>query len=145
MIVDVHFEVNNVGSKMMGNPSPEPWCEEQGDHQFTIDFRGICRATSLDNDDFEFYKFQAETQLGTDCGGQQLGICRVLRVSKHGTPLQWVESQDGPEGDLSHGPGGPGGSMEETSDGQLVLKWETCPEYFKIDYVVSVSSDDMVV
>jgi len=136
--VSITFEVDNLWSSLLGSPNPAEWCEQKGDHTFTIDFRSMCKDTAADTADYSFYKFQAETQLGTDCAGQQLGICRILKVAKNpvnGT-RRWVESQDGPEGDLSRGPGGPGGSLIKTGE-SFTANWTACSEAMEIEYVVA--------
>jgi len=120
----------------LGFPNAEPWCQEKGTHAANIYIRGWCRASDLDDGDFEYYKFHLEHQLSMDCQGQRLGTCRILRVNKH----QWIESQDAPE---NGGGTGAGGSMEETGDGELLLKWGVCPDQFKSDFVIAHSLADV--
>lgn len=117
----VTFEVDNA---FASNPNAKAWCQEKGTHAFNIYIRGGCRASQMDDNDFEYYKIHLEHELSMDCLGQQLGTCRILRVNKR----EWIESQDAPE--RSDGSGA-GGSMEETGDGELLLKWDVCPDQFK--------------
>jgi len=137
--VGVTFYKDNMWSKI-GVPNPAAWCEKKGNHTEIIDIRSICRYAAADTADDYFYKVQFESTFGTDCLGQKLGVCRVLKVSKGSAPRRWVESQDGPEGPGGTSFGGPGGSMATANKGaSLLLDWTTCPTVQKIETVVAES------
>jgi hypothetical protein len=145
-ILNNTFGVANLWTSVFNRSNPAAWCEKKGTHEPFIKVRGICKynsAEALDDQDYDYFWVQAETQIGTECGKQQLGLCRILKVSKKGAANRtYIESQDGPEGPfVDHGvPQGPGGSMSEANNGSsLILRWHTCPSVMKIEQVIAVS------
>lgn len=133
VIVNVAFGVDNLFSNIVGASNPASWCDQKGDHDFSIKIRAICNYTfAFDSTDPDFDNFwvQGETQIGEECGNQRLGFCRILKVRKPNRGnMSWTESQDGQAG---------GGSMTETANGtSLILKWDTCPRNITTSLLVA--------
>jgi hypothetical protein len=124
VIVSVSLGMNNLFSTLLNVSNPASWCDEQGDHDFSVKIRGICKLTSgsyASDTDHDYFLAQGEMQIATECFKLEFGSCRILKVGKPGTPGNgtWIESQSSPA---------TGGSMVEAANGSsLILKWDTCP------------------
>lgn len=140
--VNVTFGTDNLYADRFGNPDPT-WCNVGGNHKFSINLRAMCNYTSKMSNpdpDYDFFWVQAEHQIATECIKQQLGVCRLVRISKPSSPsgISWAESQDGGANLATGSPLGPGGSMVEGTDGSsLTVKWGNCPSAMLYEQVVA--------
>jgi len=87
MDATVNFAVANV-TQQLGITAAHEWCDTIGRQGFRITFYGMCLAYS--DEEYDYIKVVAASQMGSDCFGKKPGGCRLVQVSKT-VPGTWTE------------------------------------------------------